>query len=165
MAREQASIGASQNYGPRVTNEGLPDTVSTYGLVKQLEMYIDYQEVNAGLPVDNADTDAGTLVIPANSFIKNAYFEVGVAFTSGGSATLELGVETVAGGVVDADGIDSIAVAALTVGSWTVNDGALVGATVGAVDVQVSVDDATATFTAGKGRLVIEYMEATAEVA
>ena len=100
--REQASIGASQNYGPRETNEGLPDTVSTYGLVKQLELYMDFAQVNAGLPTLNADTDAGTLVIPANSLLVRAYLEVGVAFTSGGSATLELGVQTVAGGVVDA---------------------------------------------------------------
>ena len=162
--REQASIGAAQYYGTRVTNEGLPDTVSTYGLVKQLELYMDFAEVNAGLPTDDADTDAGTLVIPANSFIKNAYLEVGVAFTSGGSATLELGVETVAGATVDADGIDTIAVAALTVGSWTVCDGALVGATVGTADVQISIDDAVAAFTAGTARLVVEYIAPTAEV-
>lgn len=162
--REQSSIGASQNYGPRETNEGLPDTVSTYGLVKQLELYMDFAQVNAGLPTLNADTDAGTLVIPANSLLVRSYLEVGVAFTSGGSATLELGVETVAGGTVDADGIDSIAVAALTAGSWTVNDGAVVGATVGAVDVQISVDDATAVFTAGTARLVVEYIEPTAEL-
>jgi len=164
MAREQSSIGASQNYGVRETNEGLPDTVSTYGLVKQLELYMDYAQVNAGLPTLDADTDAGTLVIPANSLLVRAYLEVGTAFTSGGSATLELGVETVAGGVIDANGIDTIAVAALTVGSWTVCDGALVGATVGTVDVQVSIDDATAAFTAGRARLVVEYIEPTAEV-
>lgn len=164
MAREQASVGAAQYYGVRVTNEGLPDTVSTYGIVKQLELYMDFAEVNAGLPTDNADDDAGTLVIPANSLIKNAYLEVGVAFTSGGSATLELGVEDTDGSVNDADGLDTLAVAALTARSWHVLDGALVGATTGAVDVQVSIDDAVAVFTAGTGRLVVEYVESTVEL-
>lgn len=162
--RVQSSQGAAQYYGPRVTNEGLPDSVSTYGLVKQLELYMDFAEVNAGLPTVNADVDAGVLVIPANAFIKSAYLEVGVAFTSGGSATLELGVEDTDGSVNDADGLDTLAVAALTARSWHVLDGVLVGATVGAVDVQVSIDDAIAAFTAGTARLVIEYVESTVEV-
>lgn len=164
MARVQSSIGASQNYGVRVTNEGLPSTVSTYGIVKQLELYMDFAEVNAGLPTLDADVDAGTLVIPAHALIKNAYLEVGVAFTSGGSATLELGVQDTDGSTNDADGLDTLAVAALTARSWHVLDGALVGDTVGAVDVQVSIDDAVAAFTAGTGRLVIEYVEPTAEL-
>jgi hypothetical protein len=142
----------------------LPDSVSTYGLIKQVELYMDFEEVNAGLPVDNADVDAGVLVIPANALVVRAYLEVGEAFTSGGSATLELGVEGVDGSTVDADGLDTIAVAALTAGSWAILAGAIVGATVGTADVQISVDDATATFTAGKGRLVVEYIEPTAEV-
>lgn len=162
MSREQASIGAAQHYGPRTTNTGLPDTVSTYGVVKQLEVYFDYLQANAGLPTTDADTDAATITIPAGSLIKAAYLEVSTAFTSGGSATLELGFQQTDGTVVDADGIDTIAVAALTAGSWTVCDGALVGASVGANDVQVSVDDAVAVFTAGQGRLVIEYIEPTA---
>lgn len=162
MAREQHSIGASGYYGPRVTNEGLPDSVATYGLVRQVELYMDFAEVNAGLPTVDADTDAATLRIPAGSLIKAAYLEVSTAFTSGGSATLELGVQGVDGSTVDADGIDTIAVAALTANSWTVCDGALVGATVGAADVQISVDDAVAVFTAGVGRLVVEYILPTA---
>jgi hypothetical protein len=125
---------------------------------------MDFEEVNAGLPTVNADVDAGVLVIPANAFVVRAYLEVGEAFTSGGSATLELGVEGVDGSTVDADGLDTIAVAALTAGSWAVLAGAIVGATVGTADVQISVDDATATFTAGKGRLIVEYIEPTAEV-
>lgn len=164
MAREQASVGAAQYFGPRVTNEGLPDTVSTYGIVKQLEVFFDFAEANAGLPTEDADTDAGTLTLPANSFIKNAYLEVGTAFTSGGSATLELGTQEVDGSVIDADGLDTLAVAALTIGSWHVLDGALVGATVGTLESQISIDDATAVFTAGTGRLIVEYIESTVEV-
>lgn len=159
MAREQASINAAQHYGPRETNTGLDNGVSTYGVVKQRELYFDYEQANAGLPTANANTDAGTLTIPANSLIKAAYLKVDAAFTSGGAATLELGAQQTDGTVVDADGLDSLAVAALTAESWHVLDGALIGATVGANDVQISIDDATAVFTAGDGRLVVEYME------
>ena len=163
MAREQASIGAAQHYGPKVTNEGLPDTVSTYGVVRQLEMYVDFAQANAGLPVENADTDSGTLVIPAGSLVKNAYLEVGTAWLSAGSAVLNIGSETVAGATLDADGFDTLAKAVLTVGAWIVLDGALVGATIGTVDAQISMDDATAVFTAGTGRLIVEYIVPTAE--
>ena len=160
--RVQSSIGAAQHYGPRDTNDGLPDVVSTMGIVRQAEVYFDFAQANAGLPVENANVDSGVLVIPAFSLIKNAYLEVSTAFTSGGSATLELGFQETDGSVIDADGIDTIAVAALTVGTWIVNDGALVGAVVGALDAQISIDDATAVFTAGIGRLVIEYILPTA---
>lgn len=163
MSRKQASIGAAQNYGPRTANEGLDNSVSTYGVFKQRELYLDYEQANAGLPTLDADTDAAVLVIPANSVITRAYFQVGTAFTSAGSATLQLGLQETDGTVVDADGIDSIAVAALTAGAAVVNDGALVGASVGAADTQISVDYGTAVFTAGTGRLVVEYLESTVD--
>lgn len=162
MAREQASIGAAQHFGPRETNTGLDNSVSTMGLILQRELYFDFEQANAGLPTTDADTDAGTLVIPANSIVVRAYLEVSTAFTSGGSATLELGVQGVDGSTVDADGLDTLAVAALTALSWHVLDGAIVGATVGTADVQISIDDAVAVFTAGVGRLVVEYIEPTA---
>lgn len=160
--RVQSSIGAAQHYGPRDANDGLPDVVSTMGIVRQAEVYFDFAQANAGLPVDNADVDSGVLVFPANTFIKAAYLEVSTAFTSGGSATLELGIEDVDGSTSDPDGLDTIAVAALTIGSWHVLDGAIVGDTVGNEDVQISIDDATAVFTAGIGRLVVEYILPTA---
>ena len=162
MAREQASIGAAQHYGPRTDNAGLPHTVSQYGPYKVQEVRFDYEDANAGLPTANANTDAGTLIIPANSIITRAYLHVTTAFTSGGSATLELGTQNNAGSAVDADGLDSLAVAALTANSWHVLDGALIGATVGTSDVQVSIDDATATFTAGVARLIVEYVQPSA---
>jgi len=157
MSRELSSIKATQEYGPKKTNLGLPNTVSTYGVVRQAEVYFDFEEVNAGLPTFNADDDSAVTVLPANTFLKSATLYVDTAFTSAGSATLELGFQQKDGTVIDADGIDSIAVASLTADSWTVNDGALVGASIGALDAQISIDDATAVFTAGTGRLVLEY--------
>lgn len=161
--RVQSSIGAAQHYGPRDVNDGLDNVVSTMGIVRQAELYFDFAQANAGLPVTNADTDSGVLAFPANTFFKAAYLEVGTAFTSGGSATLELGIEDIDGTVADADGLDTIAVAALTAGSWHVLDGAIVGDTVGNEAVQLSIDDAIAVFTAGAGRLIVEYILPTAD--
>ena len=160
--RVQASIGAAQHYGPRDVNDSLDNSVSTMGLTQQRELYFDFTQANAGIPVANADDDAGTLVIPKNSIVTNAYLEVDVAFTSAGAATLEIGIETTAGGVVDANGLTTLAKAVLTAKSWHVLAGAIVGATVGTADVQLSIDDATATFTAGTGRLIVEYIVPTA---
>ncbi len=158
MSRVQSSQGTAQHYGPRESNEGLDNSVSTYGLTQQRELYCDFTQANAGLPTANADDDSGVLIIPANSIITAAYFSVGTAWTSAGSATLSLGVEDTDGSSSSAVGLDSLAKAVLTINSWTVLDGALIGATVGTSDVQISVDDATAVFTAGTGRLVVEYI-------
>lgn len=162
MSRVQSSQNSAQHYGPRETNTGLDNQVSTMGLTKQRELYFDFEQANAGLPTSNADVDAGVLVIPAGSIVTAAYLEVSTAFTSGGSATLELGIEGTDGSTVDADGLDTIAVAALTAGSFVLLSGAIVGAVVGAADVQISVDDAVAVFTAGVGRVIVEYIEPTA---
>lgn len=159
MSREQSTIGASTNYGERVTNEGLDSSVaSQVGLVYQRELKFNFTQANAGLPTVNADVDAAVLVVPANSLLVRAYLQVTTAFTSGGAATLELGLQDTAGVAIDADGIDTIAVATLTANSWTTCDGALVGATTGTADAQISIDDATAAFTAGEGRLIVEYI-------
>lgn len=156
--RVQSSIGVAQYYGPRTTNEGLPASVATYGPTRVVELHFDYADANAGIPVVDGDTDMGVLVIPANSLIKAAYLHVTTAFTSSGSATLELGTEDSDGTTDDADGLDSLAVAALTVNSWHVLDGAKIGATSGVEDVQISIDDATEVFTAGEARLIVEYL-------
>lgn len=162
MSRQQSSIGVPQHYGPRESTVGLPHSVSTYGPTRIMEVVFDYLDANAGIPVLDSDEDAAVLRIPANSLIKAAYLHVTTAFTSAGSATLQLGTEDIDGSVDDADGLDTLAVAALTEGSWHVLDGALVGATSGVEDLQVAIDDAVAVFTAGKARLVVEYMPPTA---
>lgn len=95
--------------------------------------------------------------IPANAFIKSSHLEVIEAFTGGTS--YNFGLYQGDGTVIDADGIDAaVATAALTANAWIVNDGALVGAAVGAADGQLTVA-ATGTFTAGKARLIIEYVK------
>ena len=116
--------------------------------------------------VDLADAVARTedqvihgVSIPNGATILSATLKVSEAFTSGGSATLDLGVYDADGTAVDDDGIDSaIAVAALTLGAEIACDGADVNtvvATSGGVKVCASYD--TAAFTAGKAVLEVEY--------
>ena len=124
------------------------------------------------LVVDIADaTEIGTSAaapaandafIPAGSYITGAHLVVTDAFTSGGLATLNVGLYTAAGVAIDADGIDAtIAVADLAANKAVACNGALVGgtATVGTADAYVSWDYDTAAFTAGAAKLVIEYIE------
>ena len=99
--------------------------------------------------------------IPANALIVSAHFVVDTAFT-GSSSTLNIGLYNAAGTAIDADGIDAtIALAALAADFAVVCDGVLADGTqnVGAVDAYVGFDYDTAVFTAGSGKLVIEYID------
>lgn len=110
--------------------------------------------------VDPASNDA---FIPAGAYIKGAYLIVETAFTSGGAATLGLGLQEKDGTIIDADGIDAaIALTAINAVGKVVNcDGALVGGTltVGSADAYISSLYGTAAFTAGAAKLVIEYVK------
>ena len=100
--------------------------------------------------------------IPAGAYITKASLVVTTAFTSGGSATLGIGLQEADGTIIDADGIDAaVAVADLAANKAVVCDGALVGgtATVGADNSYLSLVYGTAAFTAGAAKLVIEYIE------
>ncbi len=100
--------------------------------------------------------------VPANALIVSSHFIVETAFTSGGSATLSIGLYNAAGTTIDADGVDaSIPMSAInTIGLAVVNDGVLVDgtATVGAANAYVGFDYNSAAYTAGSGKLVIEYI-------
>lgn len=109
--------------------------------------------------VDPQPNDA---FIPAGSYITKASLVVTTAFTSGGSATLTIGLQNAAGADIVADGIDgTVALAALAVNKAVVCNGTSVGgtATVGAANAYISVIYGTAAFTAGAAKLVIEYIE------
>lgn len=109
------------------------------------------------------------VIIPRGSRIIRASFQVLVAFTSGGAATLDIGTFTkglTTDVVDDADGIVAdMSIAELTsIGEVHICDGALVGASgqtaVGATglgDCVVAPSYETATFTAGRGILTVEY--------
>ena len=125
--------------------------------------------------VNLSDTYAATdfvpqeVVIPRGSRIIRASFQVVLAFTSGGAATLDIGVFTkglTTDVVDDADGlVADMSIAELTsIGEVHVLDGALIGASgqtaVGATglgDCVIAPSYETAVYTAGKGILTVEY--------
>jgi hypothetical protein len=98
--------------------------------------------------------------IPSGSYIKSASLLVETAFTSAGAATLTIGLQESDGTAIDADGIDAtVAKAALAANLAVACDGALVGGTaLVQEDAYISMIYGTAVFTAGKGKLVIEYI-------
>ena len=119
------------------------------------------------------DTDAITVasippqsvLIPRGSAIKSATFSVTTAFTSGGSATLDIATYSAAAVVDDGNGIDAdIALTAIdAIGDVVVCDGALVGGVVPAgatsnSDVAVVFGFEAAAFTAGAGVLTLEVI-------
>ena len=105
---------------------------------------------------------ANDAFIPAGAYITKASLIVTTAF-AGSSAALNIGLQTLAGSAIDADGIDvAIAVTAIdAIGDVVACNGALVAGvlTVGTANAYVSFDYDTAAFTAGAGKLVIEYIE------
>lgn len=152
------SLGIPQWYGPRTGAEGLPSGILEYGPERRLVLDFNYLQANDGLPVINAEDDASQLVIPDNALITSAILFVVDTWTSAGAAVLNIGTEFPDGSVSDADGIDAIAVASLTAGAVIVCDGAQIGTANSTNHRQISVNDATATFTAGSARLVLTYI-------
>jgi len=102
-----------------------------------------------------SDQDA---YIPAGSYITKATIIVETAFTGG--TTYDIGLYERDGTVIDADGIDDdIAIAAMVADMAVDCDGQLV-ATQDLVDTDAFlVVAATGTYTAGKAKLVIEYLQ------
>lgn len=99
--------------------------------------------------------------IPAGSYITSATLIATTDWATADAADLTIGLETKAGAVIDADGIDAaIAAAALDLGDVVLCDGALVGGTVytGTADAYVKAIIGTGSFTTGAARLIIEYI-------
>jgi hypothetical protein len=129
---------------------------------------IDIVGVNLVDTYAAANTPPQSAVIPRGSYIKSATLHVTEAFTSTGSATLDIGLWThgLATDVVDdADGIDvDIALTAIdALGDVVLCDGAVVGALVpvgrtGDGDCVVAPSYETAVFTAGKATLTLEVI-------
>ena len=115
---------------------------------------------------DLGDTDTAVVsgdaaFIPAGAIVKDAYLVVDTAFTSGGSAVLDLGLKKADGTNIDDDGIDAaIALTAIDADDDVIAcAGALVGTRL-ANDSYVMATYDTAAFTAGAAKLVIKYVVA-----
>ena len=104
--------------------------------------------------------------IPSGSYIKSAHLLVSTGFV-GATGTLTIGLYEKDGTAIDVDGIDAaIAVTALNAANDAVAcDGALVNGVVSGVSggtgdtgMYVGAFSATADFTAGAARLIVEYV-------
>lgn len=125
-----------------------------------VEATISYTDLNA-FGTDTVLSD--TLSIPDGSRIVSATIYVETAFTSGGSATLQIGLlRTDRSTAYDADGlVAATAVASLTAGATITGSGALVNTTL-ANDGLLTATAGTANFTAGKARIQVRYYRAAA---
>jgi hypothetical protein len=105
-------------------------------------------------------------VIPSGALITSATLVVTEAFTSSGSATLDIGTfNSDSGAAVDADGIDAaIAISSVldTAGELVTCDGAQVAKAAGGTALTAAAyivpSYNTAAFTAGAARLEVEYI-------
>ena len=134
-----------------VNNKGISSDVDIKTLVVDVDLTADISPV------------ANDPFIPAGAYIKSATAVVTQA--AAGGTSVNIGLSSLASNgtatAIDADGIDAgVLTAALAANLAVVCNGALVGGTagVGAANAYVTTA-ATGTFTAGKFKLVIEYIE------
>jgi hypothetical protein len=109
-----------------------------------------------------SNIDLNNPVLPANSVILSATLVMSAAATSGGAATLDIGTYNAAGTALAATGIDAaIALTAIDgIGETVRCDGTLT--TTGSpatVDAYIGLKWNTAAYTAGAGKLYIEYIK------
>lgn len=134
--------------------------VSASGMSQVLVMDITLTAL--GTSFGSSNIDLNNPYIPAGSLIKRADLVMTTAGTSGGSATLTIGTYNSAGTAIDADGIDAtVALTAIDAIGETVRcDGAhLTTGGYVAENAYIGAIYATAAFTAGVGKLYIEYIK------
>jgi hypothetical protein len=146
--------GLLVKFGP--TRSEVRDDGHTSGERRQL--VVDLPDATALTDAADANPVSDEVAsIPANAVILNSWFEVDTAFTSGGSAVLDIGLKQEDGTVDADDGLDNIAVATLTADAVVANDGTLIPSKAAYKRFVVFSYD-TAVFTAGAGSLVIDYI-------
>ncbi len=154
------SDGLVVGFGTREVTTSAGAKVSSNDATEQVVLKIKGTDLADAVAVDS-DAIVHGVLIPNDALIVKADLFVTTAFTSGGSAVLDIGLYQEDGTSVDDDGIDAaIAVAALVTDAVVACNGADVGTvTAGAVKVGASYD--TAAFTAGEATLVVEYLPQT----
>jgi hypothetical protein len=150
--------GVFQSYGVRTTNGKYGSQQGTKnGVIKSAIWDFVFND----LP--SAGTSAIHAVIPAGATIISTRLLVDVAFAStSGTTTLTVGLQQANGTEIDNDGLIQAAqatdTAIETVGNVITGAGALIGKTIGANNGELVVTPSVADLTAGKGRIVVEYV-------
>lgn len=153
-----------------------PGTVNSYGAIKEIVINYDLKKLPASGINYSADLNndgindgfyTGDVNIPAGSSIVEGYVVSGEA--AAGGTSIAIGLFTKAGAAIAADGLLTAtggATAVLAAGDRSNFDGAYVSATagtngIGTADGYIGITT-NGTFTAGRGRIVIRYIEAAA---
>lgn len=164
--------GLVQWYGPRTTTDTpiARACIMGAGTEKVIELDVEFSQIGSGISTfldqdsnfngSNDSFSNAHVYLPANCVVTDVKFFVKTAFTSGGAATLDVGLYAKAGGAIDADGlIAAQAVAGLTAGACIVGGGALAtNDNIGSANAYIGMTYGTAAFTAGSGKLVVRYV-------
>jgi|TARA_R110000744_G_scaffold221479_1_gene340473 hypothetical protein len=154
--------GVETHYGPRSTNKKFGGITQNNGPVKTAEWTWDFDD----LPVSG--DNKMILRIPANTYIVEAYFQVITAFAGGTTYDIDL-VETDGSAIGTGEDKlwDALALASIdatevllelkssTCASGSNSGNAVMAKTDAVGQLQVV---ATGTFTAGRARIIIEYL-------
>ena len=171
------SDGLRIGFGRHTEDNGVANVTGRYGAKRTMQLMVDLVDVTTA--ATEANTPIQHAQIKRGSIITNAYIQTVVAATSGGSATLDIGLwgrGTLATPVTDdANGLHSgVTIAQMTtVGEIVGLTGAKVheedaagtprvGTAVGATslsDCVISLEWNTAVFTAGRVLITVEYIE------
>ena len=150
-----------------------PGTLSTMGAIKQIEIDVDLKRLPAGATNFSVDLNNdgtkdgfynGDVSLPANSSITDVYLVMGE--TAAGGTSIEVGLFQANGTAIDADGLLTATAgvtANMAAGDRVNGDGAFTSATAGTNGIGSTRGfvgiTTVGTFTAGKGRLVIAYID------
>lgn len=168
MAQWQNDDGLTVRYGQDQAREttGMLGKASVSGPKEYMVVELAWDNLpgpttdlnNDGTLNGYSDQDA---YIPLGAFITGAWITTEETFAAGGAATMSLGFKDIAGNVLDEDGIDAtLSIAQLTDTAGVVCDGADVAGVLNmAIDSYIYSTVATGPYTAGKARLVIEYIQ------
>ncbi len=165
MAQWQNDDGLTVRFGQDQARETQSLMAAPVGVgpVRYMVVDINYDDLptfttdlnNDGTNNGFSDQDA---YIPAGSYIRDAYVIVETAFAGG--TDYDIGLYDKTGSALDAVGIDeAVLLASLAANEVHVCDGANVGGTITEASDAYLVVAETGTFTAGKAKLVIEYIQ------
>jgi len=156
---DSAGLSVRNSYGHRTTNNRFGGALPGNGAIRQLEYVFSYDDLPA------ASTSEMEHLIPDNSTILEVYIYALEAFTGGTSYDIDL-VDT-AGGAIGS-GEDKLYDALTTAEMTTIGETNLSSLHSGtnsgdALNIQITEPSqlqvvATGTFTAGKARVVIDYI-------
>lgn len=157
----QAIRGVLNHFGPRRINSKF-GAETPNSVITTVSWIFDYND----LP--DASTNGLEYSIPANATILSAKLQIITAFTSTSTTTdLTVGLQKADGTAIDDDGLitaaqatqTTIAVAGAIIDGASGTPAALIGKTIGTTAGELTVIPSVADLTAGKARLIVEYIK------